>query len=179
MIDPYVAGMLYGDGTQFKGSNRAYAVWVDQDSVRNKDVAKFIASKLRELKFNVHAYGFTFGSANMKRVLVYSKDLFQEFANLRKSPVKFFENLNNKNKAEFIGGFFDAEGTITDRLVFYNENVRLLKTMQKFLQQKGIKSYVYKFGKVSGVQIYRKADVAKFRKLISCVKLKRSVSLGY
>lgn len=176
-MDSYVAGMLYGDGTQFKGKNRAYAVWVDQH-VRNNDIAEFFANKLRNLKFNVHAYGFTFGPTNMKRVLVYSKDLFQEFAKLKKDSVKFFKKLDDREKSEFIGGFFDAEGTVTDRLVVYNQDLLLLKAIKKFLQLKGIKSYIYRFGKIHGVQIYRKSDISKFRKLVSCIKLSRSASSG-
>lgn len=177
-MDAYIAGMLYGDGTKFLGKNRAYAVTVDQH-IKNKDISEFLKKKLKQSDLNVHDYNFKFGKTRMRRIMVYSKKLFMEFEEMRKSSVKFFKNLSRKDKAKFIGGFFDAEGTVTDRLVVYNQDLKLLKAIQKFLKQKKILSYVYRFGKVYGVQIYRKDDVKKFRKLISCVKLNRSVSASY
>ena len=170
--------MLYGDGTKFLGKNRAYAVTVDQH-IKNKDISDFLKKKLKESEFNVHDYDFKFGKTHMRRIMVYSKKLFIEFENMRKNSVRFFVNLSSKDKRNFIGGFFDAEGTITDRLVVYNMDLKLLKAIQKFLKQKKILSYIYRFGKVYGVQIYKKEDVKKFRKLINCVKLNRSVSSSY
>jgi len=35
----------------------------------------------------------------------------------------------------------------------------------------GIVSYIYKFGKTFGLQIYRKSSVEIFRKEIRCIKL--------
>src|SRR3989344_4238334 len=161
-MDSYIAGMLYGDGTKFLGKNRAYAVTVDQH-IKNKGISDFLKKKLKESEFNVHDYDFKFGKTHMRRIMVYSKKLFIEFEDMR----------------NFIGGLFDAEGTITDRLVVYNMDLKLLKAIQKFLKQKKILSYIYRFGKVYGVQIYKKEDVKKFRKLINCVKLNRSVSSSY
>ncbi len=177
-MDPYIAGMLYGDGTKFHGTNRAYAVTVDQH-VKNSDISDFLKKKLQQSKFNVHDYRFKFGKTHMRRILVYSKGLFHEFETMRRDSVRFFESLERREKSKFIGGFFDAEGTVTDRLVLYNQDLRLLKSVQKFLKQNEIPSYIYKFGKVYGVQIYRKGDIRNFRILVSCVKLKRSVSSSY
>jgi len=80
-----------------------------------------------------------------------------------------------KGKKKFIAGFFDAEGTITDRLVFYNKNKKLLEEIKKFLETLEIISYIYKFPNVWGLQIYRRIHVQLFRKHIDSVKLSRAI----
>ena len=76
------------------------------------------------------------------------------------------------NPNPYLAGLFDAEGTITDRLVFYNKNKELLDMVKERLDALGIKSNLYKFGKVYGIQLYRKEYVAKFRALIPSFRLK-------
>ncbi|TMI08356.1 hypothetical protein E6H34_05490 [Candidatus Bathyarchaeota archaeon] len=75
-----------------------------------------------------------------------------------------------------LAGFFDAEGTHTDRLVIYNKNRKLLASIQRRLQEIGISGHVYRYGVVHGIQIYRKLDVEKFRRLIPSYRLKARVA---
>ncbi len=170
-IDSYLAGLLYGDGTCHIGKNRAYAVWIDQHE-KNKDILNKAIEKFKKLDLKVHHYGFL----NKFRALVYSKELFFIFKEMRNNIEKFFSELSEKEKFNFIAGFFDAEGTVTDRLVIYNSNTKLLKLIQDFLNRKEIKSYIYKFGKIFGLQIYRKSHVLLFKENISSVKIQRSIS---
>lgn len=167
MMDPYLAGVLFGDGTLFRGKNRAYAVWIDQKETNGRIIEKCI-EKFEERKLNVHAYGFL----DKKRALVYSKKLYLEFMELRKNPVKFFNAQNQKRKFQFISGFFDAEGTVTDRLVLYNSHIKLLKAIQRFFVNLGLNAYIYRYGKIHGIQVYRKRDVAFLKRRLNCVKLR-------
>lgn len=66
-MDAYIAGMLYGDGTFFKGKkNRAYYVCVDQH-IKNKDISDFLKKKLKQSEFNVHDYNFKFGKNSYEK----------------------------------------------------------------------------------------------------------------
>ena len=172
-MDAYLAGLLYGDGTLHRGKNKAYAVWIDQHE-RNNKIVDIAVKKLKAENLNVHHYGFL----NKIRALVYSKAMYIEFQEIRSNVSKYFQSLSEKNKWQFISGFFDAEGTVTDRLVLYNSNTSLLRVIQNFLKRKGITSYIYRFGKIHGLQIYRKSDVNKIRKKLNSVKIKNSALSG-
>lgn len=167
MFTPYLAGLLFGDGTCYRGN---YGVWIDQVK-RNLFIVEEAKKELEALKFKVHYYGYL----NKQRALVYSKDLYYEFISLRENPVKFFESLTKDQKKKFIAGLFDAEGTVTDRLVLYNGDLILLKHIRKFLKNNNIPSYIYKFGKIYGVQIYRREDIKKVNDIIPSLKLKNSI----
>ncbi len=66
----------------------------------------------------------------------------------------------------------DAEGTVTDRVVIYNKDTKLLNSIQKKLNELGItNSHIYKFGVVQGLQIYRRASLKRFVGEIPAVKL--------
>src|SRR3989338_1415233 len=125
-ISPYLAGLLLGDGTLNKGKNRAYAVWIDQHQ-RNSKIIDNAVREFQSLGLNVHHYKFL----NKVRAMIYSKEFFQKFESLRENPVSFFHKLSKIEKWKFISGFFDAEGTATDRLVIYNSRLEILKIFQK------------------------------------------------
>lgn len=163
----YLAGMLVGDGCKFVGKNGAYAVWIDQHQ-KNLSILERIIEILKENDFKVYNYSIP---GNKVRALTYSKNLFLEFSKITKDPGKFFKKLSAKEKRNFIGGFFDAEGTVTDRLVIYNSNKKLLEMFQKFLKKLGVICYIYKFGKIFGLQIYRKKSIEIFKKEIKCIKI--------
>ena len=168
-MNPYLMGVLFGDGTcNYSKSNRAYQVWIDQH-IKNEDIAKKTKSLFIDSGFNVHYYYFL----NKVRVRVYSKELYKLFKEMRLNPKDYFNNLSNHDKLEFIAGFFDAEGTVTDRYVMYNMEKKLLDVMKSFLEV-SIKCYIYKFGKVYGLQIYRKNDMKKFKEIIPSIKINRS-----
>jgi len=169
-MSPYLAGLMFGDGTCFRGKNRAYGVWIDQQE-RNYRIVDEAEIELKRLKLNVHKYRFN----DKVRALVYNKELFNEFKVLRGDAASFFESLNNKHKWDFLSGLFDAEGTVTDRLVVYNSDLKLLEVVQKFLLQQGATAYLYRFGKVWGVQVYRKQSVALLYARMNCVKLKKKI----
>lgn len=89
----------------------------------------------------------------------------------KQNPRKYVEQLSDDELKGFVAGLFDAEGTITDRLV-YNGNKELHVMIKERLDLIGIKSNLYKFGKVYGLQLYRKKYVEKFRMLIPSFRLK-------
>jgi hypothetical protein len=166
MFDPYLAGLLLGDGTLFRGKNRAYAVWIDQH-LRNRRILDRAEEKLKANRLNVHRYSFL----NKERVLVYSKETYLAFKNLKRKPVEYFKSLDEKAKFQFISGFLDAEGTITDRLVIYSKSRELLEAMQSFIVGLGVNCYIYKFGKVYGLQVYERKSIAFLSSRLNSVKL--------
>ena len=168
-MNPYLTGLFVGDGTMYLGKNWKYQVWIDQHD-KNIDILKKAVEILRKEGFNVCVYKVP---GNKTRAYVCAKRLFIEFSEIRKNPVKYFLNLNEKEKKEFIAGFFDAEGTVTDRLVIYNGNIELLQAIEKFLKELGLICYIYRFGKILGIQIYRKKSVEKFVEQIRCIKISR------
>src|SRR3989338_418434 len=170
LMDAYLAGLLYGDGTMNHGKNRAFAVWIDQCN-RNKEIAEEASKKFREMELRVYQYGFL----DKTRSLVYSKNLYKEFEILRENPVEFFDNLQDKDKWDFISGFFDAEGTVTDRIVIYNRHLKLLEAISEFLSKQGLTCKIYRFGKIFGVQIYRAKSIEIFRKSIRGIKIRKPI----
>lgn len=70
--------------------------------------------------------------------MTYSKNLYLKLEKIQKGPIKYFEKLSRKEKMKFIGGLFDAETTVTDRLVIYNSNKKLLRAFKRFLEELGI-----------------------------------------
>ena len=165
-ITPYLAGVLFGDGTINKGKNRAYAVWIDQHK-RNSKVIKRVVSEFKNIGLKVYDYEFL----NKERALVYSKEIFLEFSYIRKNIGKYFKSLSTRNKWEFISGIFDAEGTVTDRIVIYNNNTQILKEIKNFLEEQKIVCYIYKFGKTFGLQIYQRNSVGIFKMRVNSVRI--------
>jgi len=167
-MNAYVLGLLAGDGTRYSDKKGRYMVWIDQHIKNSKMLQKF-ETIMKNLGFKVFVYRIP---GNKIRAQIYSKEVFLKFENLMKNIEKAFDSLSDSEKLDFIAGFFDAEGTITDRLVIYNKNLELLNKIKAFLEKLGIVCYVYKFGKVFGIQIYRKDSIRIFKdKVKSSVKL--------
>ncbi len=170
-MPPYLAGLLFGDGTSHLGKkNGAYAVWIDQHERSSKIVLRAV-KEFEKIGLNVHHYGFL----NKKRAMVYSKALFSEFRKMRANPKEFFRNLKIKDKFEFFSGFFDAEGTVTDRLVVYNSELELLEEMHRFLVKNKIHGHIYRYGKIFGIQIYKRRSIARLRERTGSIKIETSV----
>jgi len=169
---PYLAGILFGDGTSHKGANGAYSVWIDQ--IDKEILQQNVVPQLATLGSKVYFYSYFAKADDVRkwRALVHSKKIYLWFKELKENPDKYVEQLSNEELKEFVAGLFDAEGTITDRLVFYNKNKELLDKIKERLGAIGIKSNLYKFGKVYGIQLYRKEHVEKFRALIPSFRLK-------
>jgi len=175
MMNTYEVGLLFGDGVAYRSKkNRSYAIWIDQHE-RNVDILKNLKKILTKQKVNFCWYKVP---DNKIRVLFYSKKECLMLKAVKENPKKFFRTLNSKEKKQFIGGFFDAEGTVTDRLVVYNQNKDLLEEIQKFLKELKITSYIYKFGRVYGLQIYKRIHIQIFIRSIKSVKLFRVIQSG-
>jgi|SRR3989344_2992519 len=175
MMDEYVAGLLFGDGVAHRNKkNRSYGIWIDQHK-KNKDILEELKRIFTNDKIKFYWYNVP---DNKIRILSYSKEKFLELKGVKENPLDYFIKLNDKGKKKFIGGFFDAEGTITDRLVIYNKDKKLLEEIQKFLETLGVISHIYKFPNVSGLQIYRKIHIQIFKKNIKSVKLSRIIQPG-
>jgi hypothetical protein len=109
---------------------------MDNQHIKNIKILEKARNILRDLGFNVFFYSI---QESKKRIMVYSKKLFQQFDEMMKNPTQFFLSLDENEKKEFIAGFLDAEGTVTDRVVIYNSNKNLLESMKEFLAKFGIK----------------------------------------
>jgi len=162
IMNTYLLGLLAGDGARYLGKKGRYMVWIDQQ-VKNLKILEKAKQILEALGLNVFFYAVP---GNKKRVLVYSKKLFEEFSRMMENLPDFFNSLTEDGKKEFIAGFLDAEGTITDRIVIYNKNRKLLESIKGFLTKLGVKSYIYQFGKVFGLQIYKRESIAILKKEI-------------
>ena len=168
-MNPYLVGLLFGDGTSHHGKkNQAFAVWIDQH-LKNEDIAEKAREEFEKLGLNVHYYPHT---QNKIRAMVYSKQLFNEFKEIRENTISYFNKLKPKDKFEFISGFFDAEGTVTDRIVLYNGNIDLLIAIQRFIAARiNVVGRVYRYGKIHGMQIYKREHIKKFIKHTNSIKL--------
>lgn len=169
-MNAYLLGLLAGDGARYLGKNGRYMVWIDQQE-RNIKILERAKTILESLGFNVFFYPVP---DNKKRVAVYSKKLFLEFEKMMENLADSFESLNQEDKKEFVSGFLDAEGTVTDRIVIYNSNIKLLESIKKFLENLGVVCYIYRFGKIFGIQVYQSnsKDILK-SEIKSSIKLSR------
>ena len=169
MMNPYLIGLLFGDGTSNYGKkNKAYSVWIDQHK-RNQKITEKAKDEFEKMGLNVHYYSHT---KNKIRAMVYSKNIYEEFQEVKNHPIKYFKKLNAKGKFNFISGFFDAEGTVTDRIVLYNGNIEILKQIQKFIAEKiNVVGYVYRYGKIHGLQIYKRDHIKRFVENTSSIKI--------
>ena len=161
-MNAYLIELLIGDGSRYSSKNGRYMVWLDQN-IRNIKILEKAKAILEKLGLNVFLYSI---SNNKKRVLVYSKKLFLYFKKVAENPANFFISLSENEKKEFIAGFLDAEGTVTDRVVIYNSNKELLEVIKTFLQNNGVSCNIYRFGKIYGIQIYKKSSILILKKII-------------
>ena len=174
LSDPYLAGVLFGDGTCHKLKNGAYAIWIDQ-SEKNRDIIELmVVLRLAKLGLRVHVYRYRDRRHGVYkwRALVYSKALFTAFVELKKDVLRYVEELDDNGFCEFVAGLFDAEGTVTDRFVLYNSNLELLMLLKERLANLGVEAHVYKFGSVFGLQIHKRADMLKLARMIPSLKLR-------
>jgi len=174
-VDPYIAGLFFGDGCIYKRKDGTYRVWIDQAD-KNKEVLKHEAiPRLIRMQVKTHFYSYySRKDGVMKwRILLYSKELYMVMREVFQKITEYFESLPDMEARQFIAGLFDAEGTKTDRIVIYNRNVDLLRLIKQKLEDFGIKnSYTYSFGPIYGLQIYRKSSVKKFLEVIPSYRLK-------
>ena len=174
-IHPYLVGVLFGDGTSYRGIHGAYAVWIDQTE-RNKAILESeVVPRLRRMGFRVHFYRYYARSDRTFkwRALVYSKELYTAVRETTRRITEYFGSLHDKDARQFIAGFFDAEGTVTDRIVIYDRNLGLLRAVERRLASLGVQyAHIYRFGSVFGLQIYRKESQRRFLELVPSRRLK-------
>ena len=157
----YLLGALYGDGTSYKNkANQAYVVTIDQ---KKKDWLKgHVKPLVEKLGFRPTFYSFMTGDYKKWRLTMYSKSLFETFRAMKKDVLLYVESLGRSEFLQFVAGLFDTEGSITDRINIYNKNKELLDLIVLRLSEINISAKVYRYGKVHGIYIYRKAEVQKF-----------------
>jgi len=110
-------------------------VTIDQKEMEwLKNIIKPILEKLGH---KATFYRFKTGEDYFKwRVTTYSKHLFKLFKEIKKDSVGFVEKLRKRELMNFIAGFFDAEGSITDRINIYNKDIDLLYFIKKVSEAK-------------------------------------------
>ncbi len=174
-VDPYLVGILFGDGSTSKRKDGAYAVWVDQTE-RNKEIIEHTIPRLQQLGYKVYSYRYYAKSDKVwkYRALVYSKELYLDLRTKFEHITTYVGELSDDEARSFIAGVMDAEGTVTDRVVIYNGNKALLEAIQQRLEFLGVTySHIYKYSTIHGLQIYRRDSLRRFIKAIPSVKLKR------
>jgi LAGLIDADG-like domain len=176
-LDPYLVGMIRGDGSISKRKDGAYAVWVDQAEKNHTIFEQGVLPRFQTLGPKVYSYRY-YAKADKTykhRALVYSKELYTCLQSTFRDIGAYIDQLSDGDARQFIAGVTDAEGTVTDRIIIYNKNKKLLKSIQKKLNELGITdSHIYKFGVVHGLQIYRRQSLKRFVGEIPAVKLRSS-----
>jgi LAGLIDADG-like domain len=175
-LDPYLVGVIRGDGSVSKRKDGAYAVWVDQ-ATKNRKIIEEV--KLRFQHLGLKTFFYKYYSKQDKawkhRALVYSKELFMRLKSVFRKIRAYIDSLSDEEAKQFIAGVLDAEGTVTDRVVIYNKSMVLLRAIQTKLEKLGISnSHIYKFGVVHGLQIYRRQSLKRLVGEIPAVKLRSS-----
>ena len=160
-LDPYLVGVIRGDGSASKRKDGAYAVWVDQAAKNHKIILKVFFYRYYSKQDKAWKY----------RALVYSKELYLLLKSVFRNIRAYVEKLSDEEAKQFIAGVLDAEGTVTARVVIYNKSMVLLRAIQEKLDKLGIfHSHVYKFGVVHGLQIYRRRSLKSLVGEIPAVK---------
>ena len=177
-LDPYLVGIIRGDGSASKRKDGAYAVWVDQ-AEKNRKIIEEVKPRFQRLGLKTYFYRYyaKHDKAWKYRALVYSKELYTRLKSVFRNIRAYIDELSDEEAKQFIAGVLDAEGTVTDRIVIYNKSVVLLRAIQRRLEKLGIlNSHIYKFGVVHGLQIYRRRSLKSIVGEIPAVKLRSGMT---
>jgi intein/homing endonuclease len=176
IIDPYLVGVLYGDGWTYKRSDGSYVTSIDQAEKNKRIILEEVVPRFRNMGLwtKPYVYFAKHDGIYKWRSLVYSKPLFEELKRIFANITSYLKRLSIRDAKLFIAGFFDAEGTVGDRkLVFYNSNKALLRAIRVVLGRLNIKpTYIYRFNVVFGLVISRKALIKETVKQIPALKFK-------
>jgi len=74
-------------------------------------------------------------------------------------------------------GLLDSDGTITDRIVIYSSSKSLLKSISERLEIFSVKSHIYRFGRIFGLQIHDKNSLLTLLRMLSSGKLRAPARL--
>ena len=177
-LDPYLVGIIRGDGSVSKRKDGAYPVWVDQ-AEKNRKIIEEVKARFHHLGLKTFFYRYYAKQdrAWKYRALVYSKELYTHLKSVFRNIKAYINELSDEEAKQFIAGVLDAEGTVTDRIVIYNKSVVLLRAIQNRLEKLGIlNSHIYKFGVVHGLQIYRRRSLKSMVGEIPAVKLRSGMT---
>ena len=170
-MNPYLAGFLIGDGCQHRLSNGAYAVWVDQ-SLKNKVYVEKLIKKMQCYgKTYVYEYMDRTNKVHKIRLLVYSKKFYSEILTIKQNITKFIEELGEEDLWSFLSGLLDSDGTVTGRIVFYSSSKELLEALSVRLNTHHVRTHIYRFGKIFGLQIHDKNSLITLSQKLSSSKL--------
>ena len=128
-----------------------------------------VIPRLRDIGFNPRIRRF---KRNYWRVTVYSKSLYEDLANARKTLYELLENasLEDERALNYLRGAFDCEGSVHKtlfRITFWNRDMVKLMFVKKLLVTGGIKCGRVVYSRsVGGLPIYGKRNLELFSRLI-------------
>ena len=173
-IDPYLVGILYGDGWTYEREAGSYVTAIDQAEKNKRIIIEEVIPRLRRMGFRVKPYVFFAKHDGIFkwRAQVYSKELFIELKRIFKHITAYFRKLSHSKAKLFIAGFTDAEGTVANEaIIIYNQNIALLQVIQRRLRQFGIApTYVYHYDNSEGLAVMRRECVKRLLKEIPALK---------
>ena len=178
-VDPYLVGVLRGDGWTYDRGLGSYVTCIDQAEQNKHIIIDEVVPRFRRMGLWTKPYRyFAKHDGIFKwRSLVYSKALHQELKRIFSDMTSYIKSLSVKDFLLFIAGFFDAEGTMSykgsKRLVIYNQNRAWLVAMQHRLNDIGIvPTYTYKYNVVYGLTIIRKLCIKRFLREVPARKFR-------
>ena len=176
-IDPYLVGILYGDGWTYVREAGSYVTCIDQAEKNKEIIIQEVIPRFKKMGFRVNPYVFfaKHDSIFKWRAQVYSKGLYLQLKETFPRIVSYFETLQADEAKQFIAGFIDAEGTIAKgAIIIYNQNEALLDAVQKRFRDFGIApTYIYPYNVVKGLVIMRRECVKKLIQEVPAMKFRK------
>ncbi len=175
-IDPYLVGILYGDGWTYLREAGSYVTCIDQAEKNKRIIIEEVIPRLSRMGFRLKPYVYFAKHDDIFkwRAQVYSKALHLQLKEIFSSIISYFEKLSIEEAKQFIAGFFDAEGTIIRcAVIIYNKDEKLLVAIQQRFRDMGISpTYIYPYNVVKGLTIMRKACIKKMIQEIPALKFR-------
>ena len=176
-IDPYLVGVLKGDGWTYDRGKGSYVTAIDQAEKNKKIIIAEVVPRLRRMGFTkVKPYRFFAKHDGIYkwRASVYSKALHLELKKIFANIISYIRRLTIEDAKQFIAGFMDAEGTLNGKkIIIYNQDIEILRAMWNKLRKMGIEpTNIYRYNVVHGLTFIRKADVKKLLAKIPARKFK-------
>ena len=97
--------------------------------------------------------------------------------NFKEDPTTFIKELDENEFMEFLSGLLDSDGTVTDRIVFYSASKLLLEKISERLETFSVRSHIYRFGNIFGLQIHDKRSLTTLSNKLSSGKLRAPTRL--
>jgi intein-encoded DNA endonuclease-like protein len=149
----YIAGVMVGDGCAYRST--AYFIRLD---VMDKDFAEEFQKQIKILEPNCSPCLYQTKRGSWISAAGY-KSLFFAYKYLDIKPI--INEATSKEKASFVKGFFDSEGTVYSKdpraIYAYNTNFELLTQVQKLLSDIGIESHFHVYKKLKAIHYKRQA----------------------